>query len=258
MSNIPVVILAGGYGTRLSEVTHSIPKPMVEIGGKPIIWHIMKQYSHYGFKEFYIALGYKGNVIKNYFANYHTTNNDMTVNLATGDIEIYDRSQEDWVVHLIDTGKDTMTGGRILRLRSLIKSGTFMLTYGDGVSDIDIVDLLRFHQSHGKIGTITAVRPPARFGGLLFKGDSVSEFTEKPQVGEGWINGGFMVLESAIFDYLESDADSLERTALERLALEGELMAYKHDKFWQSMDTLRDVRLLESLWEANAPWKIWK
>ncbi|MDQ7026696.1 MAG: glucose-1-phosphate cytidylyltransferase [Anaerolineae bacterium] len=254
---MPVVILAGGYGTRLSEVTHTIPKPMVEIGGKPIIWHIMKQYRHYGFKEFYIALGYKGDVIKTYFANYHTTNSNMTVNLATGSIDIYDRNEEDWIVHLIDTGKDTMTGGRVRRLQSFMKAKQFMLTYGDGVSNIDISDLLHFHQSHGKIGTVTAVRPPARFGGLVFDGNRVTEFTEKPQTGEGWINGGFMVFESTIFDYFASDEDSLERTVLERLAWEGELMAYKHNDFWQSMDTLRDVGLLESLWEANAPWKMW-
>ena len=258
MTHIPVVILAGGYGTRLSELTHAIPKPMVEIGGEPILWHIMKQYSHYGYNEFYIALGYKGDVIKSYFANYHILNSNMTVNLATGSIDINNRSNEDWIVHLIDTGKDTMTGGRIRRLRPFLEKGTFMLTYGDGVCDMDIQALVRFHKSHGKIGTVTAVRPPARFGGLTFNGDSVAQFTEKPQIGEGWINGGYMVLEPSILDYFQADSDSIEYEALDKLALEGELMAYKHDSFWQSMDTLRDVRLLEHLWETDAPWRVWE
>ena len=257
MTHIPVVILAGGYGTRLSELTHAIPKPMVEIGGKPILWHIMKQYSHFGYNEFYIALGYKGDVIKSYFANYHIQNSNMTVNLATGSIDIYNRSNEDWIVRLIDTGKDTLTGGRVRRLRRFLEKGTFMLTYGDGVSDLDIQALVTFHKSHGKIGTVTAVRPPARFGGLTFEGDKVAQFIEKPQIGEGWINGGFIVFEPAILNYLESDSNSIEYETLSKLALEGELMAYKHDSFWHSMDTLRDVHLLERLWEADAPWRVW-
>jgi glucose-1-phosphate cytidylyltransferase len=258
MSGIPVVILAGGYGTRLAELTSALPKPMVEIGGKPIIWHIMKQYSHFGYNEFYLALGYKGDIIKSYFANYHTMNTSMTVNLANGEIKIHNPSTEDWIVHLIDTGKDTMTGGRIKRLQPFLETGTFMLTYGDGVSNVDIKALIQFHKSHGKIGTVTAVRPPARFGGLMFDGDRVSQFTEKPQIGEGWINGGFMVFEPAILDYLEAASDSLEHEALTRLAIDGELMAYRHDAFWQPMDTLRDVRSLESLWEMDAPWKVWE
>lgn len=253
-----VVILAGGFGTRLAEETDRIPKPMVEIGGRPILWHIMKHYAHYGFKEFFIALGYKGEVIKRYFLDYYTLNGSMTINLANGDVQVHNKECEDWIVHLMDTGLHTLTGGRVKRLEPWLKDGTFMVTYGDGVSDIDLHDLLRFHQSHGRLATVTAVRPPARFGGLIFDGDLVAEFTEKPQVGEGWINGGFMVFEPGVFDYLEGDDTSLEADALERLAADGQLAAYRHDRFWQCMDTLRDVRLLESLWQSGKPpWKVW-
>ena len=210
-------------------------------------------------KEFYIALGYKGGEIKRYFLDYQSLTGSMTIDLSNGKVEAYERECEDWVIHLIDTGLATNTGGRIKRLESWLKDSTFMATYGDGVSDLDLQDLLKFHNSHGRIGTVTAVRPPARFGGLVFSGDSVSEFTEKPQIGEGWINGGFFVFEPDIFHYLKDDDTSLEADALERLANDGQLMAYRHDKFWQCMDTLRDVRLLKSLWKSGSPpWKLWE
>lgn len=261
MSNtIPkVVILAGGLGTRLAEETEVKPKPMVEIGGRPIIWHIMKHYAHYGFNEFFIALGYKGNVIKRYFYDYYTFSRDMTVNLGTGEVDFHHQQSEDWRVHLIDTGLNTLTGGRVKRLQSWLQDGTFMVTYGDGVSNIDLKKLLDFHRSHGRMATVSAVRPPARYGGMLFDGDSVSKFTEKPQIGEGWINGGFLVCEPGIFDYLEGDQTNFEASTLEKLAVDGHLMAYRHDDFWQCMDNLRDYKLLESLWaEKNPPWKIWE
>ncbi|MBI1280621.1 MAG: glucose-1-phosphate cytidylyltransferase [Anaerolineaceae bacterium] len=254
-----VVILAGGLGTRLAEETELKPKPMVEIGGYPIIWHIMKHYAHYGFKEFFVALGYKGNVIKRYFQDYYTLSRNMTVNLSTGKTEFHDQESEDWLVHLIDTGQNTLTGGRVKRLQPWLQDGTFMVTYGDGVSNIDLQALLRFHRSHGRLATVSAVRPPARFGGIAFEGEAVKQFVEKPQIGEGWINGGFLVCEPGIFDYLEGDSTNFEAITLEKLAGVGQLMAYKHDDFWQCMDTLRDYRLLESLWQqANPPWKIWE
>jgi glucose-1-phosphate cytidylyltransferase len=254
-----VVILAGGFGTRLTEETEAKPKPMVEIGGRPIIWHIMKHYAHYGFKEFFIALGYKGEVIKHYFLDYRTLSGSMTVDLASGDTLVHDRAAEDWMVHLIDTGLDTLTGGRVKRLEPSLRNETFMVTYGDGVSDVPLDELLKFHRSHGRLATVTAVRPPARFGGLIFNGDLVAEFTEKPQIGEGWINGGFLVLEPGIFEYLKGDDTSLEADALEYLVADGQLGAYRHDRFWQCMDTMRDVRLLESLWQSGkAPWKVWQ
>lgn len=256
-----VVILAGGFGTRLAEETEVKPKPMVEIGGKPILWHIMKHYTHYGFKEFFIALSYKGEIIKRYFVDYYTLNGNLTVHLADGKVEVHskDRGDEDWVVNLIDTGHYTYTGGRVKRLEEWLKNETFMVTYGDGVSDVNIKDLLNFHRSHGKIATVTAVRPPARFGGLIFDGKLVSKFTEKPQIGEGWINGGFMVLEPGVFKYLEGDMTSLEVHVLERLSKDQQLAAYKHEGFWQCMDTLRDVHLLENLWQSGkVPWKIWE
>lgn len=256
---VKVVILAGGLGTRLAEETEVRPKPMVEIGGRPILWHIMKHYAYYGFKEFFIVLGYKGEVIKRYFVDYYTLNGSMTIDLSMGRVEMHDNACEDWVVHLVDTGQETNTGGRVKRLQRWLKDETFMVTYGDGVSDIDLHDQLRFHRSHGRIATVTAVRPPARFGGLIFDGDLVAAFTEKSQIGEGWINGGFLVFEPAIFDYLEGDRASLEADALERLAADRQLAAYRHDRFWQCMDTLRDKRLLESLWqEGRAPWKVWE
>jgi glucose-1-phosphate cytidylyltransferase len=254
-----VVILAGGLGTRLTEETEVRPKPMVEIGGRPILWHIMKHYAHYGFKEFFIALGYKGELIKRYFLDYYTLNGSMTINLSRGDVQMHSKECEDWIVHLIETGLHTNTGGRVKRLELWLKTGTFMVTYGDGVSDVDLYDLLRFHQSHGRLATVTAVRPPARFGGLIFDGDLVAEFKEKPQIGEGWINGGFLVFEPGMFDYLKGDNTSLEADALDQLAADGQLVAYRHDRFWQCMDTLRDVRLLESLWQGGrAPWKVWE
>jgi glucose-1-phosphate cytidylyltransferase len=256
---LKVVVLAGGLGTRLAEETEVKPKPMVEIGGRPILWHIMKHYGHHGFKEFFIALGYKGEVIKRYFVDYYSLNGNLVLNFASSNIETHNRECEDWVVHLIETGQEVNTGGRVKRLEPWLKDGTFMVTYGDGVCDVDLQDLLRFHRSHGRIATVTAVRPPARFGGLIFDGDLVSRFTEKPQSGEGWINGGFLVFEPAIFNYLEGDRSSLEADALERLAADRQLAAYRHDRFWQCMDTLRDKRRLESLWqEERAPWKVWE
>lgn len=254
-----VVILAGGVGTRLQEETTVKPKPMIEIGGHPILWHIMKHYAHYGFKEFVIALGYRGEVIKRFFLDYYHLNGSATVNLGTGQIVRHDREPEDWVVHLIDTGLGTITGGRVKRLEPRLSGETFFLTYGDGVANLDLQDLLRFHRAQGRLVTVTAVRPPARFGGLVFDGDLVAKFVEKPQIGEGWINGGFMVCQPGIFRYLEKDSTSLEAEALERIAAEKQLAAYRHEGFWQCMDTLRDVRLLESLWQSGeASWKMWE
>lgn len=253
-----VVILAGGLGTRLMEETEVRPKPMVEIGGRPVLWHIMKQYDHYGFKEFFIALGYKGEVIKRYFMDYYPLHGDMTVRLADGNLNIHNQQVEDWVVHLIDTGLHTQTGGRVRRLQSWLKDEPFMVTYGDGVSDVDLHALWRFHRSHGRLATVTAVRPPSRFGGLAFNGDQVVQFIEKPQIAEGWINGGFLVLEPGIFKYLAGDHTSLEADTLMRVAADGQLMAYRHEGFWQCMDTLRDVRIVTSLWDSGKPpWKVW-
>lgn len=254
-----VVILAGGLGTRLAEETDRIPKPMVEIGDRPILWHIMKHYAQYDFKEFFIALGYKGQVIKRYFLGYHELHSSLTVSLADGNVKVHGGGREDWTVHLIETGLETLTGGRVKRLEPWLKDGTFMVTYGDGVCNLDLQDLLRFHRSHGRLATVTAVRPPARFGALIFDGDLVVEFTEKPQVGEGWINGGFLVFEPGIFDYLEGDDTSLEADTLEQVAADGQLAAYRHGDFWQCMDHLRDVRLLQRHWESgNPPWKVWE
>jgi len=253
-----VVILAGGMGTRLAEETEVKPKPMVEIGGKPILWHIMKHYAYYGFREFYIALGYKGEIIKRYFLDYSQLSGSLTIDLSTGKVKTHDPGCEDWIVHLVDTGLTTFTGGRVKRLGPWLAKETFMVTYGDGVSDIDLGDLLRFHRSHGKVATVTAVRPPARYGGLAFDGNLVARFVEKPQIGEGWINGGFLVFEPGVFDYLKGDETSLEAITLERLAADRQLAAYQHDRFWQCMDTLRDVRLLESLWQSGKPpWRVW-
>ena len=253
-----VVILAGGMGTRLTEETELKPKPMVEIGGRPILWHIMKHYAHHGFKEFFIALGYRGEIVKRFFLDYCSLSGSMSVDLSQGRVNNHQNDCEDWLVHLKDTGNETNTGGRLKRLQPWLSGGTFMLTYGDGVSDVDLEKLLEFHRAHGRIATVTAVRPPARFGGLIFNGDLVTEFTEKPQIGEGWINGGFMVFEPQIFDYLDGDEDSLETHALERLALDKQLVAFRHEAFWQCMDTMREVRLLENLWRnGNAPWKVW-
>lgn len=253
-----VVILAGGLGTRLAEETEIKPKPMIEVGGRPVLWHIMRHYAHYGFKEFYVALGYRGETIKRYFLDYCSLSGDMTADLATRKIEMQEPEIEDWLVHLKNTGLETNTGGRVKRLQPWLSDDTFMLTYGDGVSNVRLDDLLKFHHSHGRIATVTAVRPPARFGGLVFDGDFVADFTEKPQIGEGWINGGFLVFEPALFDYIEGESSSLESDALEQLAAEGQLVAYRHEDFWQCMDTLRDKRVLETLWqEQRAPWKVW-
>lgn len=251
-----VVILAGGMGTRLSEETVIKPKPMVEIGGKPILWHIMNIYWGHGFNEFVIALGYKGEMIKEYFVNYYNLQSDLTVSLGTGRIEATRKCYRDWQVHLVDTGLGSMTGGRLYHLRDRLKGGTFMLTYGDGLGNVDIGKLVEFHRSHGRLATVTAVRPSPRFGGLKFDGDRVAEFTEKPQTGEGWINGGFFIFEPGVLDYFAGEDIILEREPLENLARDRQLMAYKHDGFWQCMDTLRDKVVLEKMWiEGNAPWK---
>jgi glucose-1-phosphate cytidylyltransferase len=255
-----VVILAGGLGTRLSEETNSKPKPMVEVGGKPILWHIMKTYAAQGFKEFIIALGYKGEVIKDYFINYLYRYSSLTVDLANGQIDIHNRvGGDDWTVHLVDTGVDTQTGGRIKLVSEFIGDETFMLTYGDGVADVDLKGLVEFHQNQGKIATVTAVRPPARFGSIVFDGNIVDRFKEKTQISEGWINGGFFVLEPKVQEYISDDLSiPWELAPMERLAQERQLAAYRHNEFWQCMDTLRDVHLLEKLWaEGSAPWKMW-
>jgi glucose-1-phosphate cytidylyltransferase len=252
-----VVILAGGFGTRLAEETEVRPKPMVEIGGRPILWHILKHYAQHGFKEFVIALGYKGDVIKQFFRDYHMLNGDMTVRLADGLATRHVEEGDDWTIHLINTGLETQTGGRVGRLRSWLSNERFMLTYGDGVCSVDVRELLAFHERCGRCATVTAVRPPARFGGLIFDGDLVSEFTEKPQIGEGWINGGFMVFEPEVFDYISGDDTSLEVDTLETLARRRQLAAYRHEGFWQCMDTLRDKRQLEQLWRDGAPpWQV--
>jgi glucose-1-phosphate cytidylyltransferase len=253
-----VVILAGGLGTRLSEETEVKPKPMVEIGGQPILWHIAKHYAHYGFNEFFVTLGYKGEFIKRYFLDYQNLSGSMTIDLSNGIVHRHNPECEGWTVNLIETGMETNTGGRVKRLESWLGAETFMLTYGDGLCDVNLQELLDFHREHGRIATVTAVRPPARFGGLIFDGDLVTTFVEKPQIGEGWINGGFMIFQPEIFRYLTGDGDSLEANALEQLARERQLVAYRQEGFWQCMDTLRDVRLLQQLWKENrAPWKSW-
>jgi glucose-1-phosphate cytidylyltransferase len=252
-----VIILAGGHGTRLAEETSLRPKPMVEIGGKPILWHLMNVYAAHGFKDFLIACGYKGEVIKEYFHKIFLHNSDYIVDLKDGSVEVVNPNRLDWRIGVIDTGQESMTGGRIRRLQSFTASETFMVTYGDGLGDVDLTGLLAFHRSHGRLATVTAVRPPARFGGLNLSGDRVCEFSEKPQTGEGWINGGFFVFEPGVFDYIAGDETILEREPLERLAAEGELMAFRHPGFWQPMDNLRDKQLLDSLWNSGkAPWSI--
>jgi len=262
MHSVPmkVAILAGGVGSRLSEETELKPKPMVEIGGRPILWHIMMQYAYYGHKEFIIALGYKGEAIKKYMVDYCSLNSDLRVDLGTGKVKVHHQNgfRSNWTVDLVDTGITTETGGRIGRLKPYVGDETFMLTWGDGVSDVDLNELLAFHRAHGKLATMTAVRPPARFGHLDLEGDTVVEFSEKPQTREGWINGAFFVLEPKVFDYIAGDDTHWEKGPLENLARDGQLMAYRHTSFWQCMDTLRDKKLLEELWQTgNAPWKIW-
>ncbi len=254
-----VAILAGGVGSRLSEETILKPKPMVEIGGRPILWHIMMHYDFFGYDEFVIALGYKGEVIKKYMVDYCSLNNNLTVDFKNGDVKVHDGHKPDWQVQLIDTGITTLTGGRIKRLAPYIGNETFFLTWGDGVSDINLVELLAFHRSHGKLATVTAVRPPVRFGHMVMEKGRVLKFTEKPQASEGWINGAFFVLEPQVINYIHDEMTQFEREPLENLARDGELMAYTHTSFWQCMDTLRDKALLEKLWQTGkAPWKIWE
>jgi glucose-1-phosphate cytidylyltransferase len=255
-----VVLLAGGYGTRLSEETDLKPKPMVEIGGKPILWHIMKMYSHYGFNEFVILLGYKGYYIKEYFANYFLHQSDITINMQTNQMEVHNNTSEPWKVTLVDTGLDTMTGGRIKRAQQYVGEESFLLTYGDGVSDINIVASVAFHKSSDKIVTMTAIQPEARFGNLdIDDNQNIRKFIEKPKTEAGWINGGFFVCEPEIFEYLSDDEGCvLEQEPLQNLALDGKMGAYKHNGFWQPMDTLRDNQKLNKLWKENkAPWKVW-
>lgn len=254
-----VVILAGGLGTRLAEETELRPKPMVEIGGQPLLWHIMKHYGHFGHKEFVVALGHKGEAIKKYFTDYLHLSGSFTVDLSAGSVQRHRHDREEWKLHLMETGLETLTGGRLKRLSAHVSDGTFMMTYGDGVSNIDLGHLLTFHRAHGKLATVSVVRPPSRFGSFEFSGDHVTKFIEKPQAGEGWISGGFFVLEPKVLDYISGDDAAWERAPMERLASESQLMAYRHDDFWQCMDTLRDKRYLESLWTSGqAPWKLWK
>ena len=254
-----VVILAGGRGTRISEETATKPKPMIEIGGRPIIWHIMKIYAAQGFKEFVVALGYKGDLIKRYFAEHANLSGDLMVDLKSGAIKRRTLNDVvDWRIHLIDTGLDTQTGGRIGRVSHVLGGEPFMLTYGDGVSNIDLQALLAHHKREGRAATVTAVHPPARFGEILFNGNQVAGFAEKPQISEGWINGGFMVVEPNVLDLLRRDSAILEIDGLEVLAKQGDLNAYRHAGFWQCMDTARDKTHLEIMWNQNkAPWKIW-
>jgi glucose-1-phosphate cytidylyltransferase len=257
--NLKVAILAGGLGTRLAEETELKPKPMVEIGGRPILWHILKHYACYGHREFFIALGYKGDEIKRYFLDRARLRGDMTLRPGRGELQRCGGAIEDWTLHLIDTGRDTLTGGRVKRLEPKLRGQTFMVTYGDGVADVDLHALLDFHKRAGLLATVTAVRPPARFGGLVFDGDRVAKFSEKPQSGEGWINGGYLVFEPELFDEFLTGDCSLESNVLEKLAAAGQLAAFRHEGFRQCMDTLRDKRQLESLWQGDrAPWKVWE
>lgn len=249
-----IVILCGGLGTRLSEETQLKPKPMVEIGGRPILWHIMKLYEYYGFNDFCLALGYKGESIKDYFMHYHLRTSDITIHLMSGQLQYTNPMAEDWTVHLVDTGANSLTGGRLHRLEKFLSpNGTFMLTYGDGLSSVNISKLLEFHKSHGKIATVTAVRPPARFGNMILKKDQVVEFKEKSQAEEGWINGGFFVFEPKVFDYLHGDSTVLEESPMENLVKDNQLMAYQHYDFWHCMDTIRDRDVLSEMWKTGSP-----
>ncbi len=249
-----VILLAGGFGTRLAEYTDVIPKPMVPIGGKPILWHIMRTYANFGHKDFLVALGYKAEVIKSYFLNYRSLNADFSVDLASGQVTAHQLDEVDWHVTLVHTGEQSLTGGRVKRMQKFIGTETCMLTYGDGVADIDLDALLAFHRSHGKMVTVSAVRPAARFGELEMDRGKVTSFKEKPQLHEGWINGGYFVVEPAFFDLIAGDETMLEREPLEQAASMGELMAYRHNGFWHCMDTKRDHDLLESMWAKGAPW----
>ena len=252
-----VVILAGGVGTRLAEETEVLPKPMVEVGGRPLLWHIMKLYAHAGHREFVVALGYKGESIKRYFLDYRMMHSSFTISLADGELNTLGQEWDDWTVHLVDTGLETQTGGRIRQVQPYVDKETYLMTYGDGVADVDLERLVAFHRSHGKLATLTAVRPPSRFGALVVDGDQVVEFQEKPQIGEGWINGGFFVLEPGVAGYIDGDEAIFEREPLERLARDGQLMAYRHESFWRPVDTLRDLRLLRQLWDTgHAPWAV--
>ena len=251
-----VVILAGGKGTRISEYTNVIPKPMVPIGNFPIIWHIMKIYAHYGFTDFVVALGYKSEVIKDYFIKFNALNSDFTVDLSNGKIEIHQNKSLDWKVTLVDTGQETMTGGRLKRLKNYLDGDTFMLTYGDGLADINIKDLLNFHLANKKLVTMTAVRPSARFGELELNSNLITSFKEKPQLKDGWINGGFFVMEKEFIDFIKDDTEMLERNPLEIVAKNNQLIAFKHKSFWQCMDNKRDLENLQKLWKDNPPWII--
>jgi glucose-1-phosphate cytidylyltransferase len=255
-----VAILAGGLGSRLQEETTIKPKPMIEIGGKPILWHILNIFAAYGFREFTVALGYKGEYIKEYFLNFFALNNDLTVDLSKGIVQVNSAKQPEWKIDLVDTGSNTLTGGRLKRLRPWLGDTTFLATYGDGLADVRIPEIVDFHKSHGKLATLTAVRPPARFGGLEIGNNGlVTRFVEKPQSGEGWINGGFFVLEPEVLDLIEGDETALEWKPMEELARQGQLMAFQHPGFFQPMDTLRDKNQLEELWRTGeAPWKVWK
>lgn len=254
-----VVILAGGFGTRISEESHLKPKPMIEIGDRPILWHIMKEYSHYGFNDFVICLGYKQHTIKEFFANYYLHTSDITFDMESNQMTVHNHNADPWKVTLVDTGLNTMTGGRVKRIRDYIGNETFMLTYGDGVSDIDIKKLVSFHKKHKKIATITAIQPGGKFGALdIDNNNIIREFIEKRKEDGGWINGGYMVLSPKIFDYIDDDNTVFEKGPLETIAKKSELVAYKYDGFWQCMDTLRDKIYLEELWEGGkAPWKVW-
>lgn len=255
---IKAVILAGGMGTRISEESHIRPKPMIEIGGKPILWHIMKMYSHFGIHSFVVCLGYKGYMIKEYFANYFLHMSDVTFDMARNQMEVHQRHAEPWTVTLVDTGEGTQTGGRLKRVQSYVGGSTFFLTYGDGVSDVAMDKLLKHHRNQKTIATVTAIQPLGRYGSLGIVGSKVTNFHEKPPGDGSWINGGFFVLEPGIFDYLEGDQTSFEGAPLERLAADGQLTAYQHRGFWQAMDTMRDKTQLEKLWETGkSPWKMW-
>lgn len=252
------VILAGGLGTRISEESHLKPKPMITIGGKPIIWHIMKLYSHYGVNEFIICLGYKGYVIKEYFANYFLHMSDVTFDMANNQMHVHEKHAEPWSVTLVDTGDDTQTGGRLQKVRDYIGDETFCFTYGDGVSDINIAELIAFHQAHGKLATVTAIQPPGRYGALNLDQDSVDHFQEKPAGDGSWINGGFFVLEPEVLDVIDGPTIAWEEAPLKTLAAQQQLKAYRHQGFWKAMDTLRDKVNLENLWQTSAPWKVWE